>query len=108
MEKDITETQTICDFCEFDQVATHKCLTCGRDICLDHTLAISFELTHQRPGFSAYLCPICSKIFEPVLLSLSLSKTWAQIGYNPEYNQARLKEILAFIDEAQEREPVNE
>ncbi len=110
MKKDITTTvpTSICDFCEHDQVANHQCLGCGKDICREHTLTTEFQIAggQRKPGFSAYFCPICSQMFKPVLVAISLSKgSWAQIGYNPEFNHARLKEILAFIKEAQEIAP---
>lgn len=100
-DKPVTEMRTLCDYCleqNREVCATHKCLCCGKDLCLEHVLNLEMHIKHQRPGFSCYLCPYCAAIFEPVLMSLVLVRgSWAQIGYNPEYNEARLREILAFI-----------
>jgi len=52
-------------------------------------------VVYQRPGFVAYFCPYCANIFkEPLKSLLAIEATWSQVGQNPEYNLARLKEIL--------------
>ncbi|GAG09486.1 unnamed protein product, partial [marine sediment metagenome] len=58
MKKNIIEERTICDICKNEKVTTsHKCLICGRDLCLDHVIVVDISVSHQRPGFLAYLCP---------------------------------------------------
>ncbi len=108
MKKKVSETRTFCDFCDEgkEQEAHKRCLVCDRDICDDHTLDLDVRVAHQSPGFSAHLCPVDALPLEPALTKLAEAKgDWGSIGHNPEYNQARLKEIRNFLVAAQVFKP---
>lgn len=96
MKKDITETRTFCDFC--GEPAYEQCLICGKDLCRDHRLVLRAYLNREDKGFRAALCPEDAKPLMPILEDFKgRSATWEKAADNPEFNEARLVEILDFL-----------
>lgn len=98
MKKDVTEKRTFCDFCEKEEPAYVQCLVCKQDLCEKHDLALEVSIGHQQPGFRAHLCPIDAQPLKSFLKQLKIIPGDSrQIGQNPEYNAARLEDVLHFI-----------
>lgn len=99
MKKPITETKTFCDFCE--EPAYEECLVCGKDLCRDHRVVLRVYLDREDKGFRAPLCSDDARPLAPFLEQLTgKSTTWEKVGHNPEFNEARLAEILEFLKKA--------
>jgi len=99
MKRDVTETRVFCDFCE--EPGYTKCLVCNKDLCPKHRLELVIYLKHQDWPFRASLCIEDAIPLRPVLISFkSLSTSWEKAGHNPEFNEARLAEILEFLTQA--------
>lgn len=105
MEKSVTETKRFCDFCEEnkEEQAYVKCFLCKKDICEKHALEIEIRIHRQSPGFLARLCPYDAAILDSFMMNMEHVKAdWDSIGQNPEYNEARLREIRQFRKKASE------
>jgi len=99
MKKPVTETQVFCDFCE--DTAWEQCLVCGKDLCRDHRLILTVYLNRQDREFRVALCPEHAQPLMPILEGfIGKSATWEKAVDNPEFNEARLAEILNFISKA--------
>jgi len=99
MKKAITEERRFCDFCE--EPAYEECLVCGKDLCRDHRLVLRVYLDREDKGLRAPLCPKDTEPLLPFLDSLKgKSTSWEKVGHNPEFNEARLGEILNFLRKA--------
>lgn len=96
MKKDVTEPRTFCDFCE--EPAYEECLICGKDLCRDHRLVLRVYLDREDKGFRVALCQDDAQPLVPFFKNLrGKSITWDRVGQNPEFNEARLKEIMDFL-----------
>jgi len=99
MKKDVTETKVFCDYCE--EPGYTKCLMCDKDLCPNHRLELLIYLERQNYPFRASLCPVDAQPLLPLLESWKAkSTTWEKAGQNPEFNEARLAEILDFLKKA--------
>ena len=98
-KRDVTETKTFCDFCE--EPGYCQCLICEKDLCSHHRLELLIYLDRQDRAFRASLCPVDGNILLPILNSFQgKSDTWQKAGHNPEFNEARLAEVIEFLKQA--------
>jgi len=96
VKKDVTEPRTFCDYCE--EPAYTQCLVCGKDLCSKHRLELVIYLNRQDQCFRASLCREDAQPLLPILESYQQkSDTWRKAGHNPEFNEARLAEMLDFM-----------
>ena len=96
VKKPVTEDRTFCDYCEAPGYT--QCLVCGKDLCPEHRLELVVYLDRQDWAFRASLCREDALALAPVLKNLagkSIGKE--RVGQNPEFNEARLADILAFL-----------
>ena len=99
MKKDVTETREFCDFCE--EPAGDQCLVCRKDLCRKHRLVLEMYLERRDQVFRAALCLDDGLPLLPILnVFLGKGTTWEQAGHNPEFNEARLREIREFLQGA--------
>jgi len=98
MKKDVTESRRFCDFCKDEEPAYDECLLCNKDLCRDHRVGLIIFLSTDVGSFRASLCPDCAKPLRPILEGFrGKTTTERQAGQNPEFNEARLAEILEFL-----------
>ncbi len=96
MKKDVTEPRVFCDFCP--EPGYTQCMVCGKDLCSKHRVELVFYLDYQSDAFRASLCREDAQPLVPFLESLARkSDTWKKAGQNPDFNEARLAEILLFL-----------
>jgi len=96
MKKDVTEARTFCDFC--DKPGYTECMVCGKDLCSEHRVELVVYLDRQDRDFRASLCQKDAQPLVPFLEMLKgKSTSWRKAGQNPEFNEARLDEILKFL-----------
>ena len=96
MKKDVTETRTFCDYCE--QLGYTECMVCEKDLCHEHRVELVVYLDRQDRAFRASLCPEDAVPLGVVLKMLQgKSTSWKKAGHNPEFNEARLIEIIQFL-----------
>ena len=96
MKKPITEDRTFCDICE--EPGYTECMVCDKDLCSKHRLELVIYLDFQDQSFRASLCPEDALPLRPFLEKLAgRSLTARRAGHNPEFNEARLADILQFI-----------
>ena len=95
-KKPVTEERTFCDFC--DEPAHTECMLCDKDLCQAHRVEVVVFLSDPSHCFRASLCHQDALSVEPFLFECkNKSLTWQRAGQNPEFNEARLKEVLDFI-----------
>ena len=97
MKKDVTEIRVFCDYC--DQPGYTQCLVCGKDLCPKHRVELEIHLDRRDQEFMASLCPEDAQPLLPVLKAFRGTSTLEKAGRNPEFNEARLDEILAFLEQ---------
>lgn len=98
MKKPVTETRIFCDEEGCDELAYTQCLLCGKDLCRYHRIEVVIYLDRQDWCFRASLCRDDAQPFLPFLKSLKgKSATERQAGQNPEFNEARLVDIIRFL-----------
>ncbi len=99
MKKPVVEERTFCDFCE--ELGYTECLLCEKDLCSKHRLEVVIYLDRQDYPFRASLCPADGNILLPILNKFQgKSTSWQKVGQSPEFNEARLGEILEFLKKA--------
>jgi hypothetical protein len=65
---------------------------------MEHHLDLSIILHRLDWHFLARLCPTDSQPLRPFLETLKgKSTSWEKVGHNPEFNEARLADILEFL-----------
>ena len=95
-KKPVTEERTFCDFC--DQPGHTECMLCDKDLCSQHRVEVVVYLNDQSHCFRAALCRRDARWIEPFLKQCqNKSLSWHRAGHNPEFNEARLKELLEFV-----------
>lgn len=96
MKKPVTETRVFCDYC--DEPGYTQCLVCGKDLCSKHRLELVIYLERQDRHFRASLCSEDAQPLMPFLEGLAgKGDSERKSGQNPEYNEARLQDILKFL-----------
>jgi len=96
VKKPVTEERTFCDFCE--EPSYTECMLCDKDLCHEHRVEVVVYLNASDHCFRASLCRRDARWIEPFLKECqNKSLTWHRAGHNPEFNEARLKEVLGFI-----------
>jgi len=80
-------------------------MLCKKDVCSRHRVSVVVYLGDQSRCFRASLCSRDARWIEPFLEECrGKSETWQQAGHNPDFNEARLAEILEFIKWAPDNE----
>lgn len=98
MKRPVTEERVFCDEEGCKEPGYTECMVCDKDLCSNHRLELVFYLNYQSKTFRASLCPHDAQPLLPFLSSLmGKSTSERKAGHNPEFNEARLREILAFL-----------
>ncbi len=96
MKRDVTEPRIFCDFCP--EPGYTQCMVCGKDLCSKHRVELNIYLDRHDQAFQVSLCREDAQPLVPFLESLAgKSDTWRKVGQNPDFNEARLAEILLFL-----------
>ena len=96
MKKPVTEERVFCDFCE--EPGYTQCMLCDKDLCHEHRIELVIYLDRQDRMFQASLCQQDAQPLVPFLKMLKgKSDSWRKAGHNPEFNEARLGEMLKFL-----------
>ena len=96
MKKDVTEPRTFCDFCP--EPSHTQCMVCGKDLCSKHRVELVIYLNYGSEAFRVSLCREDAQPLLPFLEGLiGLCSDWQKAGQNPEYNEARLRELIVFL-----------
>lgn len=99
MKKPVTEERVFCDYCE--EPGYTKCLMCDKDLCSKHRLELVIYVDRQDRCFRASMCLVDAQPLLPILeIFQGRSTDWRKAGHNPEFNEARLEEILNFLKQA--------
>jgi hypothetical protein len=99
MKRDVTEPRTFCDFCK--EPGSTQCMVCGKDLCSKHRVELAIHLDRRDWVFQASLCPEDAQTLLPFLVSLKdKSTSWEKAGQNPEFNEARLMDIIVLLQQS--------